>query len=78
VVKRDAYLFENNLLAPLFSSCDGEPAPDRVLLAILPAELKPPGIPKGDRSALPLEGSVGEVLAVEDPDRGRLVAGVGR
>jgi hypothetical protein len=47
-----------------------------VLLAIFPAEFKPPVIPKGDRSALPLEGSVGELLAVEDPERGRL--GVGR
>lgn len=52
------------------SSCDGEPAPDRVLLAILPAEFKLPGNPKGDLKAFPLEGSVGEVLAVEDPERG--------
>jgi hypothetical protein len=49
-----------------------------VLLVILPAEFKPPDNPKGDRNALPLEGSVGDVLAVEDPERGRLVAGVGR
>ncbi len=49
-----------------------------MLLAILPAEFNPPDNPKGDRNALPLEGSVGEVLAVEDPERGRLVAGVGR
>ena len=72
-----ADLLENNLLA-LLNSCDGEPAPDRALLAILPAEFKPPDKPKGDLNALPLEGSVGDVLAVEDPERGRLTAGVGR
>jgi hypothetical protein len=44
-------------------------------LAILPAEFKPPGKPKGDRRAFPLEGSVGELLAVEDPERVRPVAG---
>jgi hypothetical protein len=72
------YLLENNLLALPPNSCDGEPAPDRVLLAILPAEFKPPDRPKGDRKALPLDGSVGELLAVEEPERGRPVAGVGR
>jgi len=76
-VSANLYLFENNLLA-LASSCDGDPAPDRVLPAILPAEFKLPEIPNGDLNALPLEGSVGEVLAVEDPERGRLVAGCGR
>lgn len=70
-------LLENSLLA-LPNSCDGDPAPDRALLAILPAEFKPPDKPKGDLNALPLEGSVGEVFAVEDPERGRLTAGVGR
>ena len=71
-----SHLFENNLLA-LPISCDGEPAPDRVFPAILPAEFKPPGSPKGDLKALPLEGSVpvGEVFAVEDPERGRLTGG---
>jgi hypothetical protein len=72
-----SYLLENNRLA-LPNSCDGDPAPDRALLAILPAEFKPPDRPKGDLNALPLEGSVGEVFAVEDPERGRLTAGVGR
>ena len=66
-----SYLLENNLLAPP-SSCEGEPAPDRVFPAILPAAFNPPGNPNGDRSALPLEGSIGEVLAVEEPERGRL------
>lgn len=37
--------------------------------AILPAEFNPFERPKGDLKALPLEGSVGEVLAVEDPER---------
>jgi hypothetical protein len=64
---------ENNLLAPLPScSCDGEPAPDRVFPAILPAEFKPPESPNGDLKGFPLDASVvGEVFAVEDPERGR-------
>ena len=46
--------------------------------AILPAEFKPPGSPKGDLKAFPLEGSVpvGEVFAVEEPERE--TAGCGR
>jgi hypothetical protein len=69
VAAYSSYLLEKSVRAPP-SSCDGEPAPDRVLLAILPVELRLPGNPKGDLRALPLEGSVGEVLAVEDPERG--------
>lgn len=48
--------------------------------AILPAEFKPPESPKGDLRALPLEGSVpvGEVFAVEEPERGRVTVGCGR
>ena len=48
--------------------------------AILPAEFKAPGSPKGDLKAFPLEGSVpvGEVFAVEEPERGRVTAGCGR
>lgn len=61
------YLLVNSLLA-LPISCEGDPAPDRVFPAIFPAEFSPPGKPKGDRKALPLEGSVGDVLAVEDPE----------
>lgn len=61
---------------PLPSSCDGEPAPDRVFPAILPAEFNPPAAsPKGDLGAPPLVGSVGEVLAVDEPERGRLTLG---
>jgi hypothetical protein len=49
-----------------------------VFPAILAAEFKPPGSPKGDLKALPLEGSVpvGEVFAVEEPERE--TAGCGR
>jgi len=72
-----SYLLENSLLG-LPNSCDGEPAPDRALLVIFPAEFKPPDKPKGDLKAFPLDGSVGDVFAVEDPERGRLTAGVGR
>jgi hypothetical protein len=51
-----------------------------VFPAILPAELKDPGSPKGDLRALPLEGSVpvGEVFAVEEPERGREPRGCGK
>jgi len=62
---------EKSLLAlvPPSCSCDGEPAPDRVLLAILLAEFNAPGRPNGDLKEPPVVGSVGEVLAVEEPDR---------
>jgi hypothetical protein len=70
--KRRAYRLENSLLEPP-RSCDGEPAPDRVLPAILPVAFKAPR--KGDLSEPALEGSVGEVFAVEDPERGRLTVG---
>jgi hypothetical protein len=48
-----------------------------VFPVILPAEFKPGGSPNGDLKTLPLEGSVpvGDVLAVEDPDRGGPTAG---
>ena len=72
----DSHLLENNLLA-LLRSCDGEPAPERVFPTIFPAELIAPGIPKEDLETFPLEGSVpvGEVFAVEDPERGSETAG---
>lgn len=69
----------NNLLALccVASSCDGEPAPDRVLLAILPAEFN--GRPNGDlKGAPPIEASVGDVLEVEEPERGKPTAGWGK
>lgn len=58
-------------------SCDGEPAPDRVLLAILPAEFD--GRPNdGLKGAPPNEASVGDVLAVDDPEREKPTAGWGK
>lgn len=75
---RKPYLLENNLLAPVPSSCDGEPAPDRVFPAILPAEFMPPESPKGDLNGFPLVASVGDVLAVEDPERDGFRIGCGR
>lgn len=51
------------------SSCDGDPVPNLALLAD-PIALKDPGLPKGDRTALPAGASMGEVLAVDEPDRG--------
>lgn len=65
------HLLENSLLEPP-RSCDGDPAPERVLPAILPAFNAPR---KGDLRDPVLDGSVGEVLAVEEPDRGRLTEG---
>lgn len=49
------------------SSCDGEPVPD---LALPAAAVLLPGFPNGDRPAVPGGGSMGDVLAVEEPDRG--------
>lgn len=67
------YLFENKVLAPP-RSCDGEPAPERVLPAILPAGIKPPEFPKGDLKF----GSVGELFADDAPERGCRTTGGGR
>ena len=60
--------FEKSLPAPP-SSCDGEPVPD-LAIAVAVLTLLLPGFPNGDRTAVPACGSIGEVLAVEDPDRG--------
>jgi hypothetical protein len=49
-----------------------------VLPAIFPAEFNPPGTPNGDRKALVLEASVGELLAVEEFDRERPAEGCGK
>ena len=51
------------------SSCDGEPAPSReepVPLLMVPSGF---GSPKGDRPER-VGGSIGDVLAVEEPDSG--------
>lgn len=60
-------LLEKSLLEPPIS-CDGEPAPDRVLPAIL-AAFRPPDIPKGDLRLALAGGSTGEVLAAGDVER---------
>ena len=57
-----ANLLEKSLLEPAIS-CDGEPAPDRVALAILP-ELRPGESPNGERNVEAGDGSFGEPLAV--------------
>lgn len=49
-------------------SCDGEPAPERVVPDIL-AEGKPGGSPKGERTAPPEVGSTGDVFDVGDVER---------
>jgi hypothetical protein len=59
---------ENNLPAPA-RSCEGEPAPDRVLLAILLAAPSPGGGPKVERRAEADVGSTGDVLAWGEVDR---------
>jgi hypothetical protein len=64
---------ENSLLEPP-RSCDGEPAPERVLPAILPAFMAPrkgEDLRAPEAPLLPPLASVGEVLAVEEPERGR-------
>lgn len=55
------YRFENKRLDPAMS-CDGEPAPDRVLFAMMP-----PGRPKGDL-LLGAVGSIGEFPLLGDWD----------
>ena len=51
------------------SSCDGEPAPSREEPPELFMVPRGFGFPKGDR-LLREGGSMGDVLAVEEPDRG--------
>lgn len=60
-------LLENRRLEPDIS-CDGEPAPDRGLLAILPEGLRPPDRPNGEREGG--RGSMGELLAEGEVERG--------
>jgi hypothetical protein len=70
---------ENSRLDPP-KSCDGEPAPERALPAILPALRAPRKGERLDAAAVlvVLVASVGEVLAVEEPERGRLATDGGR
>ena len=61
-----AYRFEYSL-PPI--SCEGEPAP---ILALPIGVAIPfaPGGPNGDLIELPAGGSIGDVFAVDEPDRG--------
>lgn len=66
-----AYLLDAKSLLELASwSCDGEPAPERVVPAMLPRDCKPGGFPKGDLAELPFGGSIGDVFPVDGPERG--------
>lgn len=57
-------------LPALPSSCDGDPAPERVVPAMLPTDCSPGGPPNGDLTLLPFGGSIGEVFPVDGPERG--------
>lgn len=63
-----SYRLEYSRLPP--SSCDGEPVPDLMFPVAVLILLLLCGFPKGDRTAVPAGASIGEVLAVDDPDRG--------
>ena len=64
------YRFEYSLPP---SSPDGDPAPDLAFPVVLPTPFMLVGFPNGDRTAFPVPdaGSIGDVFAVEDPDRDR-------
>lgn len=70
-------LFEKSLLEP-GKSCDGEPAPEHEVPAILlPGGFSAPGMPKGDRIADPV-GSLGDweaLVAVGEVERPWLPGG---
>lgn len=70
-------LLEKSLLA-LPSSCDGEPAPERGFPDILPTEVNPGGLPKGDLTDDPFGPSIGDVFPVEAPERGCSSSEAGR
>lgn len=38
--------------------------------AMLPMDCRPGGFPKGDLAELPFDGSIGDVLPVDGPERG--------
>lgn len=68
-----SHLLENSLLEPPIS-CDGEPAPERGLLVMMPAEDTdtPLGRPKGDLLTPAPGVSTGELLTEGDVERGWL------
>lgn len=62
----ETYLLANNLPP---NSCDGEPAPTLVPLGVV-ADVPSPFAPeKGERTEWADGASMGDVLAVEGPDR---------
>lgn len=66
-----AYLLEKSLLE-LLRSCDGEPAPDRGLPPMMLEEERPPVRPNGGLDGPAEDGSMGELLADGEVDRGWL------
>lgn len=73
IFKCQTHLLEAyNPLAPP-SSSDGDPAPERELPGILPVEVILPDNPKDDLIEEDPEASVGDVVAVDEPERGWLV-----
>lgn len=52
------------------SSCEGEPVPDLTFDVAVLMLLLLVGFPKGDRTAVLAGCSMGDVLAVDDPERG--------
>jgi len=59
--------FEYSLLP---NSCEGEPAPKRTPAAAFPSPFGLLPLPKGNRIELLGGGSIGDVAAVEEPERG--------
>lgn len=59
--------FEYNLLP---NSCEGEPAPKRTPAVAFPSPLGLLPLTMGNRTELLVGGSIGEVAAVEEPERG--------
>ena len=51
-------------------SCEGEPAPNFATPVVFPRPFIIPVAPKADLKAPLVGGSIGEVFAVEEPDRG--------
>lgn len=62
------YRLEKSLLEPAVS-CEGEPAPERVVPAILPGGFKTPDMPKGDRTVDAPGESIGGKEVVGDVER---------
>lgn len=70
VSKVNTYRLGYSLFVP--NSCDGDPAPILVPDAALAEVGKPPVLPNGNLPDPPEGGSIGEVAAVDEPERGAL------